>query len=81
MNSTITYQFRVFLPRGEAYAIRLSGSEITGVFGPLEYQQVQFSALPGFPYDQQLCDVAWVKANISDFVVCDAECDESTIWV
>jgi hypothetical protein len=80
-NGNIAYEFRVFLPRGEAYAIRLAGPEVTGVYGPLDYSEVRFSALPRFQYEERPEAVTWIKANISDFVLCEAECDESAIWV
>src|SRR5436309_56357 len=47
----ITYQYLIFLPRGETYAFRLASSEVTGVYGPLNYREVLFSALPSFPYE------------------------------
>ena len=79
--SDIVYQFRVFLPRGETYAIRLSGPEVTGLCGPLEYHEMTFSALPSFDYAEGPDAVEWVKANFSEFVLCQAECDEAAIWI
>lgn len=77
----ITYQFRIFVPRCETYALRLAGLEITGVYGPLEYDEVLFHALPHFPYESQIDCVRWVKDNFCDFVPCEAEHKESTIWI
>lgn len=77
----ITYEFHIFLPRCETYAIRFAGSEITGVCGPLEYDEVLFTALPNFPYERQLDDIAWVKSNFNDFVPCDTEYEESAIRI
>jgi hypothetical protein len=78
---TVTYEFRVYLPREETYAIRLDGPEINGVYGPLDYHEVLFHSLPLFPYDAQLDDLAWVKANLCDFVPCEAECDETVVRI
>jgi hypothetical protein len=76
-----TYQYLIFLPRCEIYAIRLSGSEFTGVYGPLEYDEVLFSALPNFPYESQVECVAWVKDNFSDFVPCEGQYEECMLWI
>lgn len=75
------YQFRIFLPGCETYAIRLAGSEVTGVYGPLEYDEVLFRALPNFPYECQGDCLAWVQANLNDFVPCDTEYEEGTLWI
>ena len=77
----LTYQYRIFLPRGEAYAFRLASSEVTGVYGPLDYREVLFNALPSFPYEDQIDDVVWVKSSLSDFMPCDAEYEEGMIWI
>jgi hypothetical protein len=76
-----TYQFRIFLPRCETYAIRFAGSEVTGVYGPLEYDEVLFRALPTFSYESQVDCINWVKANFEDFILCDKECEESELWI
>jgi hypothetical protein len=80
-NGNITYQFWIFLPRSETYAIRHSGPEVTGVYGPLDYREVLFDSLPGFPYEDQLDKVAWVKSNICHFVTCELEYEESMVWI
>ena len=77
----ISYHYRIFLPRCEAYAIRLAGTEVTGVYGPLEYREVLFNALPNFPYQDQIGQITWVQSNPSDFVPCDDEYEEGTIWI
>ena len=51
-----------------------------GAVWALEYHEMKFSALPGFPYEEGL-DVEWVRANISEFVLCQAECDDAAIWI
>lgn len=81
MESNTTYEFRVFLPREETYAIRLNGSDVTGVYGPLEYDSVLFSVLPYFQYEEQPDEVAWVRANICDFVPCEMACDEYLVRI
>jgi hypothetical protein len=79
--SEISYQFRIFLPRCETYAIRFAGSRVTRVHGPLEYDEVLWAKLPNFPYESQVDCLHWVKANFDDFVPCDAEYEESTIRI
>jgi len=78
-----TYEYRIFLPRCETYAIRYKGSDLTGVYGPLEYDEVQVNALPDYSYEEQIDAVDWVRCNISDFVPFDVgfeECD-CMLWV
>ena len=77
----ITYQYLIFLPRCETYAFRLAASEVTGVYGPLDYREVLFSTLPSFPYGNQIVDIAWVKSSLSDFIPCDSEYEEGMIWM
>src|SRR5207249_4647359 len=50
----VTYRYHIFLPRGETYAFRFAGSEVTGVYGPLDYREVLFSTLPSLPYEDQI---------------------------
>ena len=76
-----TYQFRIFRPRCETYAFRLADSEINGVCGPLEYDEVLFSSLPDFSYTNQADTIAWVQANLCDFCPCDAEYEEGMVWI
>jgi len=81
--SETTYEYRIFLPRCETYAIRYNGSNLTGVYGPLEYDEVQVNALPDYSYEEQIDAVGWVKSNISDFVpfaVGFEEC-ECMLWI
>jgi len=77
----ITYEFRVFMPRCETYAIRIEGLEITGVCGPLEYDEVLFSSLPWFEYADCARELEWVKSNPDDFVECGVEYDEDVLWI
>jgi hypothetical protein len=77
----VTYQYEIFLPRCETYAIRLVGPHVTGVYGPLEYDEVLFSALPSFPYEDRADIVDWVESNSSDFAHCDTEYREGMIWI
>jgi hypothetical protein len=77
----VNYRYLIFLPRGETYACRFAGSEVTGVYGPLDYRDVLFSTLPSFPYDNQIDDIAWVKSSVSDFIPCDSEYEEGMIWI
>ena len=77
----ITYRYLIFLPTCETYAFRLNGSEITGVYGPLNYREVLVSALASFPYEDRIDDVAWVKSSLSDFIPCDTEYEEGMIWM
>ena len=76
-----TYHFRIYKPRCETYAIRLSGCEVTGVCGPLEYDEVLFRSLPDFPYTDLPDCVSWVQENYEDFVLCDVEYDEGMVWI
>jgi len=77
----ITYEFRVFRARAETYALRLAGSEVTGVYGPLDYSEVLFHTLPDFQYEDQPDKVAWAKSNFCDFIPGVAECEEGMHWV
>ena len=79
--SNSSYKFHIYLPRCETYALRFAGSEVTGVYGPLEYDEVLVNALPTFPYDIQLDDIPWVRANFSDFALCDAEYEEGMVRI
>jgi len=79
--SDTTYQFRIFAPLGETYAVRFQSKEITGICGPLEYREVVSSTLPNFPYEEQPEGVAWAKANCSAFIPCELEYDESIVWM
>ncbi len=79
--SNITYEFRVFVPRSETYAVRLDGLEVTGIYGPLDYQEVRFSSLPFFEYDDGHGPLAWVKAHLCDFILCDTEYDSEVIRI
>src|SRR5690349_12224478 len=74
--SGITYHFSIYRPRCETYAIRLDGSELNGIYGPLEYDEVLFSALACFPYEDQCDRIAWARKNFSDFAPCDVEYEE-----
>ena len=76
-----TYQYWYYLPRGETYAIRLAGPNVTGVCGPLEYCEVIFSALPTHCYQDELEDIAWVRDRKNEFVLCETEYEESMIWI
>ena len=76
-----TYHYRIFLTKCETYAVRLSGLEVTGIYGPLEYDEVLFSALPLFPYDEDPDALCWACSNWSDSVYCETECEEGTIRI
>lgn len=79
----ITYEYRIFLPRCETYAIRYTGSTLTGAYGPLEYDEVQVNALPNYSYEEQTDTVEWVRANFSDFAPFEVgfeEC-ECMLWI
>lgn len=77
----ITYQFRVYMPRCETYAVRLEDCKVTGVYGPMEYQEVLCSSLPNFDYEDDPIELDWVKANLCDFTECDSEYDENVIRI
>jgi hypothetical protein len=77
----ITYEFRVFVPRCETYAIRFDGLEITGVCGPLEYDEALFDSLPYFDYTDESHELDWVKSNLNEFLECEIEYDDSVLWI
>jgi len=76
-----TYEFRIFVPKCETYAILLDDQQITGIYGPLEYDEVLFSALPHFKYEDRPSEVDWVKSNLCDFVMCETEYDDAILWI
>jgi hypothetical protein len=76
-----TYHYRIFLTRCETFAIRLAGMEVTGIYGPLEYDEVLFSALPLYPYDEDPGALDWARCNWSDSVYCETEHEEGMIRI
>ena len=78
----ITYDYRIFLPRCEMYAFRLAGPEVTGAYGPLEYDEGLLNALPNYPYEEQLDNVVWVNFDLNEFIPCDGacECEDFGLW-
>jgi hypothetical protein len=51
---------------GQVWAVRLEGSELTGVFGPV-VEVVGRAALPDLPYDEDHDMAEWVVRYFEEF--------------